>query len=192
VSGFPHDPLMLEAQRGDCSLHIVAGRQIVTAERIEVHALAMRQTIADGQTLRATLEEVRASDALVVLPWGVGKWLGRRGRLVAEALAADLGTVWLSDNGGRPWFWRDALLARAPAAGRPVLRGSDPLPLPGEERRVGSFGCWLRGSVATAAALIARIRSSTPADLHPYGNSESLARFLRNQSALRLRRRDGG
>ncbi len=188
ISGVPTDPLSLEARSETESVYIVAGRQIVTSERIEVHALATRQVIADGMELSETVRAVKATEALAVLPWGAGKWLGKRGRLIAAMLASANSELLVSDSSGRPWVWRDALLARLRAAGRPILRGSDPLPLQAEERRVGGFGCWIEGADRVAAkGLIARIRNSAARDLCGYGAGESTWRFLRNQVLLRLR-----
>jgi len=189
VSGVPTDPLILEARNETESLHIVAGRQIVTSERIEVHALGTREAIADGMELHATVHMVQAAAALAVLPWGVGKWLGKRGTLVGSVLASEQADLFASDNGGRPWFWRDPLLTRMRAVGRPVLRGSDPLPLHAEELRVGEFGCWFEGVEGVAAdKLIARINTAAAKDLYEYGASVSSWRFLRNQILLRLKR----
>ena len=188
ITGVPTDPLSLEARSETDSLHIVAGRQIVTSERIEVHALGTREAIPDGMELPATVRTVQAVGALAVLPWGAGKWLGKRGRLVAAMLASADSGLFVSDNSGRPWLWRDPLLARLRAAGRPILRGSDPLPLHAEERRVGAFGCWIEGADRVAAErLIARIRNCPAKDLYDYGAGESTWRFLRNQVLLRLK-----
>ncbi len=191
VSVLPHDPLSLVARSADDTLRIVAGRQIVTAERIEVHALATRQQFPDGMKLPITLREVRDSGAVAVLPWGVGKWLGKRGKLVESTLATGDAGLLVSDIRGRPWFWQNSLLKRTRAAGRHVLRGSDPLPLPAEELRVGEFGCWMTGAMpveATARTIIGKIRQSVAEDLHDYGKSESAGRFFLNQFLLRLRR----
>jgi len=188
VTGVPTDPLSLEARSEAGSLNIVAGRQLVTSERVEVHALGTREAIPDGMELPETVRAIQAAQALAVLPWGVGKWLGKRGRIVAAMLSSADADLFVSDNSGRPWFWRDPLLARLRAAGRPILRGSDPLPLRAEERRVGGFGCWFRGADHIPAhRLIARIRNSAAKDLYPYGPKESLWWFLRNQVLLRLK-----
>jgi hypothetical protein len=191
VTGTTEDPLSLEARDDADRLQIIAGRQIVTKERIEVHALGTRHMIPDGLELAVTLRAVREAGALPVLPWGVGKWLGSRGRLLASTVASGSADLYLSDNGGRPWLWRNPLLMRTHKAGRPVLRGSDPLPLPGEEFRVGEFGCWLSGAPVlgiTAGLIMEHIVNSTAQTLHAYGAAESLPRFLRNQVLLRLKR----
>lgn len=187
----PDDPLRIEASGGGPPLDIIAGRQIVTAEHIEVHALGTRAKIPDRMDLSATIAAVRAVDALAVLPWGVGKWLGARRALISEILSGT-SDVYLSDNGGRPGFWRDPLLARARRAGKPVLSGTDPLPLPAEEYRVGGFGCWLSEDSADRCAtpqLLARIRASTAGKIEHNGRPETALRFVGNQLALRVRRR---
>lgn len=188
IKSVPTDPLSLKAYSSNESLQIVAGRQIVTSERIEVHALGMRNPLADGMKLSVTVNAVQTAQALPVLPWGVGKWLGKRGRLIAALLSSKGTELLVSDNSGRPWFWRDTQLARTRASGRPVLRGSDPLPLRSEERRVGEFGCWFDGiQNGSADDLITKIRGIPAKDIYGFGNNESMHRFFRNQLLLRLR-----
>lgn len=183
-----NDPVSLMATRGTTTVRLVAGRQIVTAERLEVHAFGTREKFADGGTTRATIDAVRAKGAIAVLPWGVGKWVGGRGQLLEQLLAAyPAGSVFIADNGGRPAFWPDARLGLT--LGRLVFRGSDPLPLPGEERRAGEFGSWLEGSLAPSEpvnALLQRMTNSATAQA--FGRAENPWRFFRNQLWLRLRK----
>jgi hypothetical protein len=175
------------------SLIVIAGRQIVTAERIEVLALGTRSHIPDGQTLDATLTAARKAHATVVLPWAVGKWLGRRGKLVSAALrrAAEL-DLYAGDNAGRPTFWPEPEEFRIAAAqGRVVLPGTDPLPIRHAERRVGSMGFWMEGLLPPAmpaGALHQRLMSPGSQPIRAFGELESPWRFLRNQLALRFRK----
>lgn len=190
VQRSPEDPISLTASAGEEVLTIVAGRQIVTSERVEVHALGTRAKFTDGLETRTTLAAVHQSGALAVLPWGVGKWLGKRGRLVEEILSSSgqLG-VYAADNSGRPGFWQDRRFALTRQMGRPLLAGSDPLPLVGEESRVGAFGCWLDRRLPVDAPmvdLIAGISSLGPDAIQPYGSTETVSRFLRNQLSLRI------
>lgn len=187
----PGDDISLRAERDGKVLTLVAGRQIVTAERLEVHAIGTRTRIADGANLERTLAAVDQAGAAGVLPWGVGKWTGSRGRLL-NALLADpaRNALALSDNGGRPALWFDRRLAGR--GGRPILRGTDPLPLPGEERRVGESGCCLAGVVdpdRPGTWIRERLRSLRAAEVRTYGPPERFLRFLYNQVALRLRNR---
>src|SRR5690606_7800616 len=147
---------------------------------LEVLALGLAGKRADGRPLDTVLGELEG-EALAVLPWGAGKWLGRRGRLVREA--RERREVLLGDNGGRPAFWREPLLEGARA-----LAGSDPLPLPGRERKIGSYGSSLQAHISEerpGADLIAALRT---APLEPFGAPESPMGFLRDQLELRLGR----
>lgn len=185
-----HDPVSLKATGPLGVLRIVAGRQIVTAEKIEVHAFGTRAKFVDGIDARTTLKTVSQSGAMAALPWGVGKWVGARGGLVEDLLkSSPPRTLFVADNGGRPGIWSDRRLA---IADQPVLRGSDPLPLPGEERRVGESGIWLEGvlpDTATASDLLERISSASPAAVYFYGPTENIFRFVRNQLLLRTAKR---
>jgi len=187
------EPITLRAVCEDAALLLVAGRQVVTSERLEVHALGSRARFADGQATRTTIDAVLATGALAVLPWGVGKWTGSRGRLV-EDLLRDRITEGLtaSDNGGRPSFWREHRFQALQEGRRPLLAGSDPLPLPRQEYRIGSFGFRLRASLPDelpGAALLHRLARAAPDEVCTYGASESLRGFLVNQLRLRFQSR---
>lgn len=175
-------------------LFVVAGCQIVTAEGIEVLALGTRDRIADRMPMATTLDAVRTAGAIAVLPWGAGKWLGKRGKLVNKlfGMAGEIG-LYAGDNGGRPVFWpRPRVFRIAESQGRAVLPGTDPLPLAGEERRVGQVGFWVAGALSMDApmAMLRSILEQQPPDtVHSYGKLESPWAFVRNQLALRVSRK---
>jgi hypothetical protein len=191
-------PAVLHAARSGGSaedtLTLFAGRQAVTTEGIEVLALAARLAIDDGASLGETLRRAAAAAALTVLPWGAGKWLGARGRRVERALTAQAPPVFAGDNGGRPSIWAEPrAFGIAQARGRGLVSGSDPLPLPGEERRVGSFGFRIALPKALAEApfvarptLVSTIERAAPQALVPFGRRDGGAQFLRRQLALRF------
>ncbi|MES1245469.1 MAG: hypothetical protein ABUT39_27945 [Acidobacteriota bacterium] len=166
-------------------LVLIAGRQIVTRERLEVLALGRDLEVPDGLPLRDTLERVRESGALPVLPWGFGKWWGRRGRVVAEALRQD-GELFLGDNGGR--LGPDpALFRRARKLGVRLLPGSDPLPFSRHAGLAGSYGFVLPHAVdldRPAETLLQRIRES--GQPRAFGRRAGLPRFLRDQVGMQL------
>lgn len=182
---------VITLENGVSRLTVVAGRQIVTAERIEVLALGTRASLPDGEPLEPTIARAHDAGALVVLPWGVGKWLGQRGRLVANALLNRQGRpVLAGDNGGRPSLWPEPpVFTLLRSRGLPVLPGTDPLPIPGEEEQVGRYGFWI------AERLPASFDGRTLEDIlvkggtdavHPFGRRETIWRFFRNQLALRI------
>jgi hypothetical protein len=179
----------LVARCGSMRLIVVAGRQLVTRERLEVLALGTTAALHDAEPIEATLAAVRDSGAAAVLPWGVGKWLGGRGAVVARIVAdPSWRDVALGDNGNRLELGPEPpQLAAARRAGRAVLPGSDPLPLPGEEARVGGYGFAVDvalDSLRPAAALLTVLKSG--AAIVPFGRRTALPRFISRQLALRL------
>ncbi|MEM8848690.1 MAG: hypothetical protein AAGE03_01510 [Pseudomonadota bacterium] len=123
---------------------LVAGRQIVTSERLEVLALATRARPDDGRPINDVLADLVEAGIPAVLPWGLGKWTGVRRQVLHRALERWQGTVLLGDNAGRPLGWRrPAIFDRCP-----VLPGTDPLPLDGREADVGRYGFVLPGGLS--------------------------------------------
>lgn len=126
-------------------LFLLAGRQVVTAERLEVLALGRDLDIPDGLPLSETLARVREGDAIPVLPWGFGKWWGLRGTIVQNCLDSH-SPEWLvfADTCLRPaGFPTPAILRTARLRGFSILYGTDPLPRPGEELLTGRWAtCW--------------------------------------------------
>lgn len=172
------------------SLVVVAGRQIAVRERLEVLALGRDVEIPDGLPLDETLRRVRESGALPVLPWGFGKWSGRRGALVAATLARPGGELYLGDNSNRLHLaGLPRVLREAGERGVLVLPGTDPLPFPSHAGRAGSFGFVLEGALdplRPAADLLRRVRTLREQP-RTYGRGETLPRFLRDQASLQLR-----
>lgn len=172
---------------GDWRLLVVAGRQVVTAERLEVLALATSQRFEDGIALTALLRRITGAGAIPVIPWGCGKWLGVRRAHVEAALRTDLGTpLLLGDNGGRPALWRERLLTGSRSAR--VLRGTDPLPLAGHWRRIGRFGCVADIALSTPrpAADLRRALRDPAVPLVSFGRLQHPAAFLHDQIRLHL------
>ena len=191
------EPVSLVAVRsGRLPVLVIAGRQIVSGERIEVLALGTRARIPDGEPLAATIDAVRAAGALAVLPWGSGKWWGKRGRRVDAYLArAPQGKIFLGDNGGRPiGLPAPRQFARASRRGILVLPGSDPLRHAGEIERIGSYGLvlHLRLDLDRPAAALRAHLDALERQLATFGRRQSPGRFLTSQLSLRLRKRPAG
>lgn len=173
--------------RGSC-ISVLRGQQLVTAEGLELLAIGADSPLPPG-TLEAMIGECERAGCLAIIPWGVGKWLGRRGRLLRSVLDqhAD-GSILLGENAGRPWFWPlESIMNEAAARGIPVLPGSDPLPLRGDEARVGSAGAVMvldGADMPSVSQLLERLRQGEWAT---FGRRMSAWHFLRNQLGLRLR-----
>lgn len=173
---------------GEPPLYVIAGRQIVSAEGLEILALGYAANYPDGAPAEQVVADLLPSGALVVLPWGVGKWLGRRGELVWH-LAARFGherRFFLGDNGNRPWCWP---LPKVFAEFGPArnLPGSDPLRLPGQERRAACIGLYGECEIDGDSPFRSFKEAAVSGKLHPCGRPQNLPSFLHSQLALRLR-----
>ena len=174
-------------------LLVIAGRQIATREGLEVLALAGDLDVPDGLPFGEALLRTRASGALPVLPWGFGKWWGRRGKLVEGALSRPgSAPLFLGDNGCRPEVGGEPRLFRqARDRGIAVLPGSDPLPFPSHASRAGSYGFVLDGVLGherPAESLRRHVRQLGDQPL-VFGRRTPLPQFVRDQADLRRRKR---
>jgi hypothetical protein len=149
---------------------LVAGRQIVTRERLEILALAMRAAIPDGLPAGDVIRRIIAAGGIPVLAWSPGKWLFGRGQPARDLVASDR-RLSLGDTPLRPALWPEPrLMQLARARGAAVLPGSDPLPFAGEERYAGTYGFIYRGAFDAdrPAAFLARLPAE-PAAIVPAG-----------------------
>lgn len=164
------DPLALIARRAadGAAMWILAGRQIVTAERLEILAIGVRPDGWDHQPAAEIVRLLADSGATALVPWAPGKWWGWRGRVLRRLLESN-GPVALRlvDSSLRPAGWPEPTPMReAAAAGRAPLAGSDPLEFPGEEKRIGSYATVFDAQldpVAPSASLMAVLRTGAPA-----------------------------
>lgn len=171
-------------------IYIMAGRQIITVEGLELLALATDSAFEDGLSISSALTAVREQEAIPVLPWAVGKWLGKRGKLLTALLKSEsYSDLCLGDNSGRPIFWRNPLHFRqAKKSSMHILPGTDPLPFSSEADRVGSFGFMLRGRLTESrpSTDLKQLLRNNEIQLTPYGRLESPLRFITNQVRLRI------
>lgn len=188
------DRLALRAVRGadEATVLLVAGRQIVTESGLEVLAFFMRDLVAEGLSLPRTVEAVLGSGGVPVVPWGFGKWWGRRGRRIEALLRSSLGgKILIADSSVRPRLMPEpGAFGLARELGVPIIAGSDPLPFRGQEKNIGRYGFILDGGLDPAdptAALKARFVGKTLApDL--YGRREDPLAAAGLQMAMQARR----
>jgi hypothetical protein len=188
------DPAALMAASGGRRLLLVSGRQVVAREGLEVLLLGTRSSVPDGRPIRDVLAEGARLGALRVIPWGAGKWLFGRGKLLNELIAAAHpgNGFFLGDGAGRPFFWsRPRHFDYAERQGIRILPGTDPLPFPRQTGRAGSFGFRLDGAVDLSSPIegITSALRNPDARLTPFGRPERLAPFVRNQIAMQRRKR---
>lgn len=171
---------------------LILGRQIETNDGLEILALGTDQHFNDGGAFFFVLEDVIASKAIPVIPWGVGKWIGRRGRIIETAMDHYSNRpVFLGDNGGRPWFWTNPRLFRlASRKGIRILPGSDPLPFKNGHGKVGGFGFRLDEELnqSTPAEQLREILFDGKTVIKPYGSLERCASFIFSQFKMQVRK----
>jgi hypothetical protein len=191
-----HEPAVLRADRDQqTSLWLVAGRQVATREDLEVLALGTTRRFPDREPIQVSLAASDESAALTALPWGFGKWWGSRGGIIEQIMRAPRNRpIFLGDNGGRlSLSTRPRLFRVGERSGLKILPGTDPLPFPGQERRVGSFGMllpeWDSGG-RPLEQLVARL-TAAPATPKEFGGLTGLIPFVKLQIAMQLRKRRG-
>ena len=182
-------------KRPGARLLLIAGRQLVTREDLEVLGLGLGEDLGEGLALDAAVAAVLERGAVPVVPWGFGKWWFRRGRRVAELLRSGAaGCLFLGDNAGRPrGFPPPRLFAEAARHGVFVLPGSDPLPSPRHATRAGRCGFALRGELDAerpAAGILERLRSCRRQP-DTFGRHAGPLDFVRDQLAMQVRKRLG-
>lgn len=177
---------------GQPRMFLIAGRQIVTAEGIELLALGSLGLIPDGGSIRAVVRRVQEAAAIAVAPWGFGKWRGHRGAILRELIEVEgAGGFYLGDNGGRlRWSRPPRLFRMATAGGVLILPGSDPLPFRAQESYAGRYGSVLRGQVDLQHPLesIKRLLAQGGQPSF-YGRREGLLNFVRYQVAMQMIKR---
>jgi hypothetical protein len=187
--------------QGEEPLYVLRGVQYVSVERIEVLGLGVDRRVEDC-TLAAwrLIELINSAGGVACLPWSPGKWLGARGRVVAQIIASGKsGGVCLGDIALRSSLGVPAMhLRRGAATGFRVLAGSDPLPIDFDEGLVGSYGvCFniqgreISGLGELYSNILTALRSEeTECKITGggYGPLKGMRRYLGDRVKARLRR----
>lgn len=171
-------------------LWLAAGRQVVTAERLEILALTTDAEIPDGLPAREVIRKILELGAVPVLAWAPGKWFFGRGKIVRELIDSEpAGSFLLGDTTLRPTVWPEPLLMRhAKKKGFKIVAGSDPLPVPGEEAKAVSYGIRCDGKIDPAQPLKSlRDMLNNLSGMEKFGRRDSLfsvlTRLQKNSSA---------
>ena len=181
------------ATSGAGRLFIVAGRQVACREGLEVLVLGTTRKFADGRPIRELLMETEALGVPRVIPWGPGKWLFSRGRLLKRVLEEfRKPTLFLGDEGGRPGFWGyPAHFAWGARLGVRDLPGTDPLPFSHDVSKVGRMGLRVNLDLDPTRPAASLLRSLTDPNVvfERFATLEPPLRFVRNQIGMQLRKR---
>jgi hypothetical protein len=174
-------------------LFLIAGRQVITTEGLEVLALCTIDNFEDGTPMIELIELIKKAYGIPVIPWGFGKWFGKRGNILTNYLRTLKDSeVFLGDNSGRPTFMPLPFhFQLAKKKGIHILPGSDPLPFVTEQNRGGSFGFIMPGAVSEdyPARDLKRALLKPNLSIKSYGDLENIFRFFRNQIKMQLKKR---
>jgi hypothetical protein len=174
----------------ETKLYILAGRQLISSENLEICALASSYSIEDKSLSAAELvTAVNEEGGLAAVNWAPGKWFGERGQVVQklfESFSPD--ELFISDTTMRPTFWpTPKLMQQAMAKGFRVISGSDPLPFLGEEKLIATYASRMKGdfNADAPATSLKKILKSAPV-LRPCGRRSGFFTFARRQAKIML------
>lgn len=183
------EPVTLLAERDDARvLTIINGRQWTCDDKLEVLTLGSDARLDDGMDFFECIEAGLSVSAMVVLPWGFGKWTGARRERVLEAIDRFGDRLVLGDSAARPGRGRDTVLDAGQAEGVAVLAGTDPLPMGSHALRVGRYATAIDGRPPLNGRwewLSSQIRSSSPR-CRTIGSRDGLLGAIATQVRLRL------
>lgn len=177
-------------------LTLIRGQQVTSRERLEVLTVGSDASLPHGASFERSLDLAAGSGGVAIVPWGFGKWTGKRGRLVEKVIRGAEGrTVFVGDNGGRlSWSKRPRLLDEAARRGIPNLPGSDPLPFRSQVEAVARAGFLLEGGLERGcpASDVRRSLRTLRRQPETFADGEGLVAFVTSQIAIQLRSRIRG
>jgi len=189
IESLDNDRLLRLTNKDKNELLVLPGQQIITSENLELLIIGVTEKIPHKSPAGFYIEKY-SDTHLVIIPWGVGKWLGGRGRIVSKLIQQSRHKFALGDNSGRAAAWRYVpQFDQAYARGINILPGSDPLPIAGQHKKVASYGSIITGSLQQpnlAYQLREKLLGTQTGNIHSYGRLDSLFRFVISQILLRL------
>lgn len=140
--------LVRDAKTDALLLYILAGRQLIAKENLEICALGSTVTVADKELgAKDLILKVLENNGVPAINWAPGKWFGDRGKVVRSLFQEFTPeNLLISDTTMRPTVWpTPKIMAAAMKKGFKVIAGSDPLPFSGEEKYLASYASKISG-----------------------------------------------
>ncbi len=174
-------------------IFVIAGKQIIAENNIEVLALCTNEKLEEGQDLTTTINKINSVNTVPVLPWGVGKWTGKRKEIITEFLKKQKEEkFFLGDNSGRPAFWKAPhLFTVGNETGHFVLPGTDALSIRDEITKTASYGFYVyeqtdsNNPAKTAKEIIYKLKAPPKT----FGALEKFVPFFKNQFTMQMNKR---
>ena len=184
--------LKITSHKGD-TIYVIAGKQIIAEEKIEVLALCTNKEFAEQQSLPVTINRINEAGGIAVLPWGVGKWSGKRKKILENFMEEYKDEkFWLGDNSGRPYFWPEPNLFKiGNQSGHFVLPGTDALAIPSQIKKTGTYGFYVYNKIDgnTPTNTFKNIITELKAPPKYFGSLEKVIPFFKNQITMQLNKR---
>jgi len=167
---------------------VIAGKQIIAQNGIEILALGTRNNFVEKEKLNLTIEKIIESNSVSVIPWGVGKWLGKRKDIIQKFLG-DFKDIpfFLGDNSGRPNIWPEPhLFNLGSKMGKLVLPGTDALAITKEVSKTGSYGFYFNEDISLEKPYesVSTYLYNLKEQPNYFGKLETPFRFLKNQFTM--------
>ncbi|MCP5064114.1 MAG: hypothetical protein GY936_16865 [Ignavibacteriae bacterium] len=174
-------------------IFIIPGKQIIAKNNIEVLALCTNKKFDENQSIPTTIKEINDENGIAVLPWGVGKWTGKRKEIIENILIEHKNEkFFLGDNSGRPTFWSEPDLFKVGnQTNHFVLPGSDALAIPSEVNKTASYGFYIYEIIddSKPAQSIKNILTNLNKPPICFGILENPFSFLKNQITMQFLKR---
>lgn len=170
-------------------LYIVAGRQLVARENIEICSIATLCSVDDRQLpANELIEKVLEEGGIPAVNWAPGKWFGERGEVVKNLFQAfSPSQLLVSDTTMRPSVWpTPAIMKGAIKKGYKVIAGSDPLPFAGEENLVATYASIVSGEFDydKPAGSVKKMLLDEAAKIVPCGRRSSFFTWVGRQKRI--------
>ena len=128
------------SKRWEAQMLLVLGTQYTTKEGLEFVHLGPA-VFEQNLPIRYYVDNFSPCQ-MAYVPWGFGKWWGERKSLIADLPKYTM----FGDSFGRPVDLDGKTVDRLRIKHGPLLSGTDPLPLAGEEKYVGRFASSVEAS----------------------------------------------
>lgn len=181
--------LVRDAETDAALLYILAGRQLIAKENLEICALGSTVSVADKeQSAKDLILKVLENNGVPALNWAPGKWFGDREKVVRSILQEFTPeNLLISDTTMRPTVWpTPKIMADAMKRGYKVIAGSDPLPFAGEEKYLASYASMMSGDFDAdrPADAIRRLLLDPGTPIIRRGKRSGLFAFMKRQVGI--------
>ncbi len=131
--------IKVQTKTENSAIFLVAGKQFVSSEKIEVLALIYNFEDLNGMKVGEILQKINELSGIAVLPWSPGKWLGKRGEIVNTLIEQSSENLFLIGDIPMRSFLNPVQFTKAVNKNIGVLCGSDSLPMKGEQIKVATY-----------------------------------------------------